>query len=73
MTTALSRNQLIFRPFDLFCFLLPDLFSFDYQRYTLGLFTKGDSNKDKTEQELAAIHRALNHFRSYIYEKRNKN
>jgi len=30
-------------------------------------FTKGESNKNTTEQELAAIYWAINHFRPYIY------
>jgi len=31
--------------------------------------TKGDSNKCTTEQELAAIHWGILHFRHYVYEK----
>jgi len=30
-------------------------------------FTKGKSNKNTYEQELAAIHWAINYFRPYIY------
>lgn len=30
-------------------------------------FTKGESKKSTTEQELAEIHWAINLFRSYIY------
>jgi len=32
-------------------------------------FTKGESNKSTTEQELAAIHWEISHFRPYIYGK----
>jgi len=35
--------------------------------YASRSFTKGESNKNITEQELAAIHWAINHFRPYIF------
>jgi hypothetical protein len=37
--------------------------------YASRSFTKGESNKNTTEQELAAIHWAINYFRPYIYGK----
>jgi len=37
--------------------------------YASRAFTKGESNKSTTEQELAAIHWAITHFRPYIYGK----
>jgi len=37
--------------------------------YASRSFTKGKSNKSTTEQELAAIHWAITHFRPYIYSK----
>jgi len=37
--------------------------------YASRSFTKGESNKSTTEQELAAIHWAITHFRPYIYGK----
>jgi len=37
--------------------------------YASRAFTKGESNKCTTEQELAAIHWAILHFRPYIYGK----
>jgi len=37
--------------------------------YASRSFTKGESNKCTTEQELAAIHWAILHFRPYIYGK----
>lgn len=37
--------------------------------YASRAFTKGESNKSTTEQELAAIHWAIIHFRPYIYGK----
>lgn len=33
-------------------------------------FTKGESNKPTIEQELTAIHWAINHFRPYLYGRR---
>jgi len=36
--------------------------------YALRAFTKEESNKCTTEQELAAIHWGILHFRLYIYE-----
>jgi len=35
--------------------------------YASRSFTKGERNQNTTEQELAAIHWAINHFRPYIY------
>jgi len=35
--------------------------------YASRSFTKGERNQYTTEQELAAIHWAINHFRPYIY------
>jgi len=35
--------------------------------YASRAFTKGESNKCTTEQELAAIHWGILHFRPYIY------
>lgn len=37
--------------------------------YASRMFTQGESNKSTTEQELTAIHWAINHFRPYIYGK----
>lgn len=37
--------------------------------YASRTFTKGESNKSTTEQELTAIHWAVNYFRPYIYGK----
>jgi len=37
--------------------------------YASKTFTKGESNKSTTEQELTAIHWAINHFRPYVYGK----
>jgi len=37
--------------------------------YASRSFTKGESNKNTTEQELAAIHWAITYFRPYIYGK----
>jgi len=35
--------------------------------YSSRSFTKGESNKNTTEQELAAIHWAINYFRPYMW------
>lgn len=38
--------------------------------YASKIFTKGESNKSTIEQELTAIHWAINHFRPYLYGRR---